>query len=64
MNQENGSVASLRVFQLVERKLESEVKNVTEEKKIQNPNHMTMPISSFLCPVVLLFPGINCLFGL
>lgn len=48
VNQENWVLASLRVFQLLERKLEREVKNAKEEKKkIQNPNHMTMPISSF-----------------
>lgn len=47
MNQENWILESLSVFQLLERKLESKVKNATEEKKVQNPNHMTMTIFSF-----------------
>ena len=33
MNQENWILESLSVFQLLERKLESKVKNATEEKK-------------------------------
>lgn len=53
MNHENWILEPLSVFQLLERKLESKVKNATEEKKVQNPNHMTMTIFSFFFFVML-----------
>ena len=68
VNQENWVLASLRVFQLLERKLESEVKNAKEEKK-KNPKSkpydnayffifFVMLVYSFLALTVLL--GYSC----
>lgn len=68
VNQENWVLASLRVFQLLERKLEREVKNAKEEKK-KNPKSkpydnayffifFVMLVYSFLALTVLL--GYSC----
>ena len=63
-NQENWVLASLRVFQLLERKLESKVKNAKEKKKFKIQTIWQCLFLHFLCHVGLLFLGINCLVGL